>query len=217
MKRSNSNDQLTLATITAAAGFCRVPVAVLRQCKKAGAAGFRPNGNVHLPDLLKWLLTRGKNFTPKLDLETARAELAQARAEQITREADKQAGRLVPPDDVLRVLNMALYWWRISLPEVAAKLAFAIAPKDPWPLSDAIKTTLQTAHANTLAAVLSSDQAGLPAWAVEAIREGVESESPEKFDARAEAFKELFAHATAAVFRDSLKSELAKREAEQRS
>jgi hypothetical protein len=209
MKNAKQNttkpDQsLIFATIGAAAGFCRVPVVVFRQLKKAGCAGFHSNGSVDLMAVFRWLLTKGQDFMPQMDLESARAQLAQARAAELTRLAQISAGTLVPPAQVVSVIALVLHWWESCIPQIAADLAHKINPASPWDICKALEMALQTAQINTVAAVLSREGAGLPQWAIEAIRRGLD-EQPSKFDDRIELFRELMAASTPTIYGEELK------------
>jgi hypothetical protein len=199
----------------AAAAYFKVPVVVMRQLEKAGADGFKVNGNIDGWALILWLLTKGQDFMPQLDLESAKALLTQAKAAQYMRAAKKEAGELVPTADLMRVVKMVMHVWTVSIPQISTQLAHAICPKEPNTIEGALRLALLTGQENVLAAILSQDQFGLPSWAINALRTGIQEHDEVAFKGRVVMFKDFFGRATADCYGKAIKRIETEHEAEQ--
>lgn len=98
------------ATLSAAAGALNVPLHVLRAAKKSGASGFAKNGNVDLPQLTRWLLTKGRHFKPGESLEDSRARLATIRAKHLERSLAAEDTTNVPVLFAVGCFERSLDW-----------------------------------------------------------------------------------------------------------
>lgn len=121
-------------TLTALAGVLKVPVANIREAKKAGAAGFAANGNVDPLKLLGWCLTKGKKFEPTQSLEAAKTRLTNVRAQQIEQEARLGNGQIVSLQwadaKVAEAFATAGGWFGSRLENLGTVLGMQLAPNN---------------------------------------------------------------------------------------
>lgn len=106
-QRTDNPSFPTFGSLAAAAGALGIPSHVLRAAKRKGAAGFLASNRVDAAKLLRWCLTRGKTFAPGVNLEEAKAKLAEVQAHQIERDMHVAGGELVPVGWVFEVVDRA--------------------------------------------------------------------------------------------------------------
>jgi hypothetical protein len=176
----------------AAAGLLNIPVAIMRQLKAAGCEGFLRNGNVDLRQAMTWLITKGQSFVPEVNLERARAQLAQARAKQIERENQEKNGLMESTETQARALKLIMQWWVTALPQICFEVQ-AKAKTDNWTdFAETLERKLHFACEATVCSVAVS--CDLPDWAIEAVRKGVQTRykpDPERFSGMMEAMQEI--------------------------
>jgi len=172
---SNTHEiiQTNFHSITSAAGALNVPVAALRAAKKAGAPGFRANGNRDLLELLRWIMTRGQDFKPGKSLEQSKAILAEAQAERITHQAAVERGDLCPVEAQKRALQMISWALSIAIKQSLATVAHQIDESRHVEISDALRIGFQEALISSAAGLCAHLE--LPDWAVDSLRRGAET------------------------------------------
>ena len=178
-------------SIAAAAGALGVPTETLRQAKRAGASGFRSNGNLAAGELLAWLLTRGRQFKPRMSLEQAKALLTEAQTKALLQKASVESGDLAETKDIKRALRLLPWALAISIRKSLHDLA-AMSGTDPQ-VAHAIAGTLHIGFCDSLASVAAAacGNLNLPDWAMEAFRTGAQTgfrDDPGDFQHRAELF-----------------------------
>lgn len=160
MKNTHRAIQVNHHSIAAAAGALKIPVAVLRQAKKAGAAGFRANGNFDLLEFVRWLATKGRDFKPRKSLEESKALLAEAQADRLTRQGEVERGELCPIQTQKRALSLIVNMLFVCIRQTS---------------NAANHEAFANMLLNSVAAVAGTKNLDLPDWALEAIREGTEN------------------------------------------
>ena len=163
MKNTHRAIQVNHHSIAAAAGALKIPVAVLRQAKKAGAAGFRANGNFDLLEFVRWLATKGRDFKPRKSLEESKALLAEAQADRLTRQGEVERGELCPIQTQKRALSLIV------------NMLFVCIRQTSQNDRHTMKASFANMLLNSVAAVAGTKNLDLPDWALEAIREGTEN------------------------------------------
>ncbi|MGA2685908.1 MAG: hypothetical protein ABSF51_12740 [Verrucomicrobiota bacterium] len=173
MKNTHEKIQTNFHSIASAAGALGVPVSVLRGAKKAGAAGFRANGNLDLPEFVRWLLGKGQDFKPRRNLEESKALLAEAQANRITNQAAIERGELCPIEKQARALHFTVWALALAIKQSLAVVAHKIDENHHAEISEVLRLGFQEALLN--AAAGNCAHLELPDWAVEALRTGAET------------------------------------------
>jgi len=173
MKNTHETIQTNFHSIASAAGALGVPVSALRAAKKAGAPGFRANGNFDLLEFVRWIVSKGKNFKPGASLEEAKATLAEAQAARITNQAAVERGELCPIEKQKRALHFTAWALALAIKQSLAVVAHRINENRHVEIADALRLGFQEVLLNAAAGNCANLK--LPAWAVEALRTGAET------------------------------------------
>jgi hypothetical protein len=110
-----------------AAGATGTPLSAWRAAKRMGSPGFLPSGVVDTQLLFPWLLTRGKKTEAGRSLDQARARLADAQADKITRDEQLLRGALVPVLWVRDMVGDKMEQPRLWIRERLQRLAWLVA------------------------------------------------------------------------------------------
>jgi hypothetical protein len=205
-KNTTKSNQTLFNSNESAAGALGVTVAELRQLKRAGAYGFKANGNVDALELLRWTITKGKDFTPKMTLEEAKTLLAEAQAKEIVRQGKIKMGELAEITEQKRALHFIVWAISIGIRQTLATVAHEIDSTNHAKIAEALRVGFQNQLLNCAAATVSNFH--LPDWAVEALKTGAETglitDTPEEFRQRGQALAEIMTELCAKIVRERL-------------
>ena len=214
MQNTHKTIQVNHHSIAAAAGALKIPVAVLRQLKKAGADGFRANGNFDLLEFVRWQATKGRDFKPRESLEESKATSGfRAGREDSPIRAAIERGELCPIETQKRALVLIVSTLFVCLRQTSEIITHEVDRNRHHEIAVAFQSGFFNMLLNSVAGIAAIRSLDLPAWALAAISEGTENtfaKDESDFKKRMEIFGGILAGRTVEQIEKKLANSTAK-------